>query len=133
MTIDLEAFRRAEQRLWDSLGVRPTERLATLRGDGRIRVQELGEGPPVLFIHGATVAGSSWCQLAARLPDFRCILLDRPGCGLSDPVSGGSLSSIDAVLSYADDLVADVLDALELDRAHLAATSYGGLFAFVAG
>ena len=27
-------------------------------------------------------------SLAARLPGFRCILLDRPGCGLSDPVVG---------------------------------------------
>jgi 2-hydroxy-6-oxonona-2,4-dienedioate hydrolase len=33
------------------------------------------------------------------------------------------------VLDYADDLVSDVLDALDLERTHVAATSYGGLFA----
>ena len=82
-----------------------------------------------MFVHGVTVAGSSWCQLAAALPHFRCILLDRPGCGLSDPVPGGSLEGPDAVLDYADDLVSDVLDALDIERTHVAATSYGGLFA----
>jgi pimeloyl-ACP methyl ester carboxylesterase len=83
----------------------------------------------VLFVHGVSVAGSSWCQLAGALPEFRCILIDRPGCGLSDPVPGGSLRDLPAVLEYADNLVPDLLNALSLDRAHVAATSYGGLFA----
>lgn len=129
MTGDLGAFRRAEEALWESVGVTPSERFTRLRTGGQIRVQEIGEGPPILFVHGVTVAGSSWCQLAAALPAFRCILLDRPGCGLSDPVPGGTLDGTDAVLHYADDLVSDVLDALHIERAHLGATSYGGLFA----
>lgn len=111
------------------MGVIPTERFVQLRTGGQVRVQEVGEGPPVLFVHGVSVAGSSWCLLAAALQDFRCILLDRPGCGLSEPVPGGPLQDLAAVLAYADDLVCDVLDAVELDQAHIAATSYGGLFA----
>jgi pimeloyl-ACP methyl ester carboxylesterase len=126
---DLDRFRRAEERLWRSVGVTPTERFVQLRTGGQVRVQEVGEGPPVLFVHGVSVAGSSWCLLAAALQDFRCILLDRPGCGMSEPVPGGSLRDLAAVLAYADELVCDVLDAVELDRAHIAATSYGGLFA----
>lgn len=129
MTGDLGAFRRAEEALWESVGATPSERFTRLRTGGQIRVQEIGEGPPILFVHGVTVAGSSWCQLAAALPAFRCILLDRPGCGLSDPVPGETLDGTDAVLHYADDLVSDVLDALDIERAHVAATSYGGLFA----
>lgn len=126
---NLDRFRRAEERLWRSVGVTPTERFVQLRTGGQVRVQEVGEGPPVLFVHGVSVAGSSWCLLAAALQDFRCILLDRPGCGLSEPVPGDSLRDLAAVFAYADDLVRDVLDAVELDRAHIAATSYGGLFA----
>lgn len=129
MTGRVEAFRRAESALWDSIGASPTERFATLPAGGRIRVLELGDGPPVLFVHGANVAGSSWCTLAAALAGVRCLLVDRPGCGLSDPVPGGSLPDVPAVLGYTDDLVRDVLDALDLERAHIAATSYGGLFA----
>jgi pimeloyl-ACP methyl ester carboxylesterase len=95
-----------------------------------VRVQEVGEGHPALFIHGASNAGTSWMGLIAALAGFRCIALDRPGCGLSDPLVGGPLRDIDAIESYADSLVSDALDALELPSAHVLATSYGGYFAF---
>lgn len=83
----------------------------------------------MLLIHGAANAGTSWMSLMARLPELRCIALDRPGCGLSDPIVGGPLRDIDAIESYADHLVADVLDALELSSAAVLSTSYGGYFA----
>lgn len=126
---DLNAFRSAETTLWRSVGVTPSERFVSLRTGGRLRVLEVGEGPTVVFVHGVNVAGSSWYLLPAALAGFRCVLVDRPGCGLSDPVPGGRLGDIAAILAYADDLLPDVLDALGLDRAHIAATSYGGLFA----
>jgi pimeloyl-ACP methyl ester carboxylesterase len=94
-----------------------------------VRVQEVGEGQPVLFIHGASNAGASWVSLVAKLEGFRCITLDRPGCGLSDPIVGGPLRDIEAIESYADTLLSDVLDALDLESAHVIATSYGGYFA----
>lgn len=100
-----------------------------LRTGEMVRVQETGDGPPVLLIHGAANAGTSWMSLIAKLPDFRCIALDRPGCGLSDPIAGGPLRDIDAIESYADRLLTDTLDALELPSAAVLATSYGGYFA----
>jgi len=68
--------------------------------------------------------------LAARLDGVRCILVDRPGCGRSDPIVGGPLRDLRSVEAYADHLLPDLLDALELERAMVGATSYGGLFAF---
>jgi 2-hydroxy-6-oxonona-2,4-dienedioate hydrolase len=127
---DLDRYRQVEARLWEKFGVTPVERWVTLASGGAVRVQEIGSGDPLLFIHGASVAGTSWCSLAAALDGFRCILLDRPGCGLSDPIAGGPLATLHDVESYADRLVPEVLDALELDRATLMSTSYGGLFAF---
>lgn len=123
-------YREAERRLWGSLGVAPVERHVRLRRTGcTVRVQELGAGPAVLFIHGGSTCGTSWADLAIRLPGFRCLLLDRPGTGLSDrlpaPVAG-----LEALTRLADVLVADVLDALELATADLVATSFGGYFAF---
>ncbi|MEX2292310.1 MAG: alpha/beta hydrolase [Acidimicrobiales bacterium] len=129
MNEQLERFREAERRLWQSVGVVPQERRVRMRTGETVRVQETGEGPPVLFVHGASNAGTSWMSLMAALHGFRCIALDRPGCGLSDPIVGGPLRSIDAIEAYADALVSDVLDALELASAHLVATSYGGYFA----
>ena len=125
----IERFRRCELQLWESVGVAPSERRVRLRTGEMVRVQETGSGPPVLLVHGAANAGTSWMSLMAKLPEFRCIALDRPGCGLSDPIAGGPLRDIDAIEAYADRLLADVLDALELPSAVVLATSYGGYFA----
>jgi pimeloyl-ACP methyl ester carboxylesterase len=116
----------AEQRVWDAVGVQPVEhRLALRRLGVTVRVQEVGAGPPAVFLHGASVAGTSWADLAATLPDVRCLLVDRPGCGGSDPVADAV--DLDRLLVAADDLVADVLDALDLDTSAVVATSRGGL------
>lgn len=125
-----QKFRAAEKRVWDSFGLTPTERRLDLATIGcSIRIQEIGEGPTVVFIHGGATAGTSWVNLIAELPDFRCVLLDRPGSGLSDsvPLPGGR----DDIASYkrqADALIADVADALELERVLVASTSLGGFF-----
>lgn len=127
--MDEARFRRAEQRLWGSMGATPTERRLHLTSrDVTVRVQELGAGPTVLFVHGGSNAGSSWAPLVARLGGFRCVLLDRPGCGLSDPIGSG-LANLAAVEAFADTLIPDTLDALGLTRAHVVATSFGGYFA----
>jgi pimeloyl-ACP methyl ester carboxylesterase len=121
-------FRAAEARLWASTGARPTERRLDLRRNAAsVRVQELGDGPPVVFVHGANTSGASWATLAARLDGFRRIVLDRPGTGLSDalprPVDGASVGA------FGETLLVDVLDALDLPRAHVVATSFGGFIA----
>lgn len=130
MAKDLDRYREAESRLWGKLGVTPVDRRVTLRSGGEVRVQEIGEGPPVVFIHGGSIAGTSWCQLVARLDGVRCIVVDRPGCGLSDAIVGGPLQDLAGIEAYADRLLGDLLDALELEQAAIGATSYGGLFAF---
>lgn len=116
----------AERRVWDELALAPVEhRLELGRIGTTVRVQEVGEGPPAVFIHGASVSGTSWADLAAALPDVRCLLVDRPGCGDSESPPG----SLDTtrLLAMADDLVVDVLDALDLPSAAVVATSRGAL------
>jgi pimeloyl-ACP methyl ester carboxylesterase len=121
-------YRQAERSLWQSLGLSPTERRVDLVRNGvTVRVQEVGEGPPVLFVHGTSTCGSSWASLAAHLTDFRCLLLDRPNTGLSDPLPTAPGPA--GLRGFADDLVIDVLDALELQEAPVVATSLGGAIA----
>ena len=127
----LSKFVAAEQALWSKFGITPSERRVQLPAGNEVRVQEIGEGPPIVFIHGATVAGSSWVLLADALrEDFRCILVDRPGCGLSDPIPNGPLRSPIEFKQFAEDLTPSILDGLGLDAAHLACTSMGGFFGF---
>jgi 2-hydroxy-6-oxonona-2,4-dienedioate hydrolase len=122
------AYRAAERRLWHSIGVHPTERQIHLERIGvDVRIQEIGDGPPVLFIHGVATSGVSWAGLAARAHGFRCLILDRPGTGLSQPL--GRPVDPATLAAIADVLVADVLDALDLPSAHLVASSFGGYMA----
>jgi 2-hydroxy-6-oxonona-2,4-dienedioate hydrolase len=128
--VDEQAFRQAERRWWDEIGRTPTEhRIHLQRNDVTVRVQEIGQGPPVLFLHGGPgSSGTAWAALAARLPDLRCLLLDRPGTGLSEP---SPLPDPEAVRREAATLAVDVLDALGIDRAHLAGSSHGGYAALL--
>lgn len=123
-----ERYRAAEQELWSALGLVPTERMLALeRTRATVRVQVVGEGPSVVFLHGANTSGSSWATLAAGLDGFRRIVVDRPGTGLSPaPPSAIDESSLE---SFADAFAPDLLDALGLARANVVATSFGGYLA----
>ena len=123
-------YRAAEAALWWSLGVAPAERRVRLsRLASKVRIQEIGDGPPILFVHGASTCGTSWASLASRLPEFRCQLLDRPGTGLSEPLHA-PIRDVADLTTLADILVVDVLDALELPVADLVTTSFGGFLGF---
>lgn len=93
----------------------------------KVRVLELGEGPAVLFIHGGNVSAASWADLAARLPNYRCILVDRPGCGLSQRLQAGLTPA--TLPQYSAALVTGVLDGLQIEAAHVVATSFGSAVA----
>src|SRR5688572_18914279 len=98
-------FREAEQRLWQSMGLAPTERTLKLeRTRATIRIQEVGDGPPVVLVHGASNTGVSWAQLVAGLDGFRSITLDRPGCGLSAPLTE-PFSDVSKLGAFADALI----------------------------
>ena len=123
------SYREAEDSLWRSTGARPREQmLALARLDTSVRVLEIGQGPPVVFVHGASNGATSWAHLAARMPEFRCVLLDRPGCALSPPLRPPP-ADMEQFQAVAEALVVDVLDALELPGADVVATSFGGYFA----
>ena len=122
-------YRTAEDAWWARVGVERREEWLRLGESGpRLRAQVVGEGSPVVFVAGASNGGSSWASLAAGLSDFRCILLDRPGCGLSQPLASG-FDDIPSFATYADSMLVDVLDGLEVERASLVSTSLGGYFA----
>lgn len=123
---DLET---AEATLWSSVGVQPTREMLRIDSIGcSVRAEIAGVGPPVIFVHGGVTAGASWAPLIPLLPDFRCIVIDRPGCGRSELPPGPQ--STTRTLQIADDLVAGVMDALDLPKAHVVGTSLGGLSTF---
>jgi pimeloyl-ACP methyl ester carboxylesterase len=64
-------------------------------------VQVVGEGLPVLFLHGVNTCGTIWAPLAGRLAGVACLLVDRPGCGLSDPLPT-PITEVAAFVAFAD-------------------------------
>lgn len=59
-------------------------------GDSWIRVVEVGEGPPVVFLHGITATLGNFASLASNVSArHRCVLMDLPGHGLSGPLTLG--------------------------------------------
>jgi pimeloyl-ACP methyl ester carboxylesterase len=52
-----------------------------------IAYERVGEGPPLVFVHGGTVDGRMWQpQLAALADDFTVVAWDEPGAGRSSDV-----------------------------------------------
>jgi 2-hydroxy-6-oxonona-2,4-dienedioate hydrolase len=119
------AARNAESELWQHYGLTVTERFVDIdHPQLRVRMLECGNpsGEPLVFVQGGLGEALGWAALMARLTDFRCITLDRPGGGLSD---GVDFLEVD-VRKLAVSVLQSVLDSAELDQAAFVAGSMGG-------
>jgi len=86
--------------------------------------QEQGVGNPVLLIMGITATGSVWEKHVACWKDnFRCIMADNRGIGLSDIPAGPYTSA-----QMADDY-AGLLDALQIEKVKVVGCSMGSIIA----
>ena len=84
-----------------------------------------GEGPPILLLHGWPQHAWCWRYVIPLLADrYRLIAPDLRGFGWSGAPAGGYDG-----LTFARDAVA-LLDALDLERAHVIGHDWGGFAAF---
>ncbi len=83
--------------------------------------QEIGEGSPILFLHGFLGSGHCWRSLVELLKDnHRCICLDMLGFGESSkPMIRYNIAKLMA-------FVREVVDALNLDPCIVVGHSLGG-------
>ena len=99
----------------------------------RISVLEAGVGrtgaPPILCLHGLGGTKVSFLSTVAALADsHRVIAVDLPGFGDSDKPLGAAYDA-----PYFSRAVARLMDALEVERAHLIGNSMGGRVAIEVG
>ena len=86
--------------------------------------ERAGEGPPLVFVHGAAEDARIWRpQLAGLADEFTVIAWDEPGAGRSVDVPPDF-----GLPDYAHCLAA-LIDALDLGPAHVAGLSWGGTVA----
>jgi len=96
----------------------------------RVSVMTMGEGPDVVMIHGLGGAKSSFFDTAAAMAraGYRVHVLDLPGFGSS---SKPHLAPYTA--RWFARIVADTMDALGIEHAHLVGNSMGGRVALEVG
>ncbi len=86
-----------------------------------IAYERVGEGPPLLFVHGAAEDGRIWRpQLDALSDEFTVLAWDEPGAGSSSDLPGAF-----GLADYANCLAA-LIKALALGPVHVAGISWGG-------
>ena len=120
-------FERTQETAFAEAGLRVSSRFAEIPDPRlRVRVNELGEGDPVLFIHGGNSVAASWIPLLSPLVgDHRLILPDRPGCGLT---SHFSYRGVD-LRRHGVAFIRSLLDELGEERVAVVGNSIGGFFA----
>lgn len=132
----MAAFRKGRLRVRRDLhlGVGFLAATAPHGGPGRLRIRrvdtarcslstiEAGTGEPVIMLHGLGATKASFLpSVGALASGYRAIAVDLPGFGDSDkPIRG----AYDAAY-FADEIIA-LLDALDLERAHVIGNSMGG-------
>jgi pimeloyl-ACP methyl ester carboxylesterase len=90
-------------------------------GGLEIAYERVGEGPPIVFAHGAAADGRTWRpQLAGLCDEFTVIAWDEPGAGRSSDVPAGF-----ELADYAHCL-ASVIETVAGGPAHVAGLSWGG-------
>lgn len=93
-------------------------------GDGAIYYERQGVGFPVVFISGLSGVASFWRdQAAAFAKKFDVITHDHRGIGQSEPSRSGY--TVDRIAAD----VIGLMDALEIERAHVVGHSTGGAIA----
>ena len=93
-------------------------------GDLNFYFEEIGAGPPIVFISGLGSDLRSWTPLLPFLSTtYRCITFDNRDTGSTSQVPDGY-----AISDMAED-VAGLLEALGVQRAHVVGASMGGAIA----
>ena len=90
----------------------------------RMRVLTTGNGPPLLFVHGAPAAAPVWMPLIRNLQGYKNIIIDRPGCGLSERTSYKDLSR-DQLQSIMVSAIDAVLDHFRIPQTPVVSSSFG--------
>lgn len=117
--------------MWAHHGMAPIERWVRADALGiQVRALEYGEGRPVLFVHGTPTAGGVFVPLVGQLNGVRAVVVDRPGCGLSERLNFEGMTS-DGVRNVIEDWMPAVIESIADGAVDVVGSSAGGMAALV--
>lgn len=119
-------YKETRDSLLQKEGIAPQSKFVETDGPVKnVHYLELGEGKPLIIIHGGLSHCSEWINILKPLSEhFHCYVLDRPGHGLTDPID---YSGTDYRQS-AVDFIRSFMDAVGLQQTYLMGNSMGGYF-----
>jgi pimeloyl-ACP methyl ester carboxylesterase len=116
------SFVKAEADVFAAYSLKPTVRHLQLQKPRMaLRVTEVGDGEPTLFLHGFSLCTAHWAPLMGQLPLLHSIAIDMPGHGGSD---GVDYRGVD-LRRWFRDMLTNCLDELGLDSVHVIGHSQG--------
>ena len=89
-------------------------------GEVTLHWTEMGQGPPVLLLHGLNDSHRTWREIWPRLPGRRVLMLDLPGHGMS------SRPDAPYTLDWNATQVGRFIERLDLRALDVVGHSYGG-------
>lgn len=131
MTAETKHFEEAQANLLAHYGTRASSRFLDLTNPSlRVHVLEAGEGNPVVLLHGGGGMAVQTEPLLGRLAArHQVIAPDRPGCGLTEFFDYRGVD----FRRHGSAFVESLLDALDIDKAAVVASSISGLWGLQAG
>ena len=92
--------------------------------EGPLRYHDVGDGPPLLLLHGSGPGVTGWRNYRGVVGDFaehfRCLILEFPGFGVSYAGDGHPMM-------MAGPSAYTLLDGLGIESAHIVGNSMGGI------
>lgn len=121
-----EEYIRTREILFDAERIRPQSKTAHISCIPEyVHYLELGNGRPLILIHGGGSHSSEWMTILKLLSSrFHLYVVDRPGCGLTSGIDYGEVP----VRDHAVDFLGGFMDAVGLNKALFMANSMGGYF-----
>ncbi len=119
----INKYKEAQQRLYTKEGVSPVSKFITTNGVVKnIHYLEVGQGKPLILIHGGGGNTDQWVNMIKHLQsDFKLFIVDRPGCGLTDAFNYRGVNFKEHCVTF----IRSFMEALNIPSANIAANSMG--------
>ncbi len=125
----IDDYKRTRQLLFDKESIQPNSKYVITNGPVKnVHYLEIGRGKPLIIIHGGGSHSSEWIPVLKPLSEhFHLYVIDRPGCGLTDPFDYRGIDFRKSAVSF----IKSFLDSIKLNKALFLGNSMGGYFSVV--